>query len=359
MAFSAPVSVREKVIELAISKLGVHEDPPNSNKVEFSKWYGVIGPWCAMFVSWCFYTAGLPLKITTDKGYSYCPYGVDFFKRQGRWADKTVRPQRGWVVFFDFIGRPSHTGIVEGVAPDGRIICLEGNTNPAGGRTGGEVMRHYRSASQGGIIGYGIIDWNGEAPRTPIPTGGSDRLVSGQRLDTNGQLVSAGGRYRLAAQADGNLVVYDGTRPVWSTSTNGMGAARLEMQTDGNVVLYSGSKVLWASGTNGTGANVLVIQEDGNLVLYAGSRAVWDSKGLSGSNHPTPAQIRPTIKRGAKGDDVEHLQRRLTAHGFNTVVDGSFGTGTEKQVKAFQAKQGWAKKDQDGIVGPKTWAALG
>lgn len=156
----------KQVLDLARSQLGTHEVPANSNRTKYSIWYGIIGPWCAMFVSWVFAKAGDALEITTSKGFSYCPFGVAWFKKKGAWASKATRPKPGWIVFFDFIGRPSHTGIVEGIATDGRIICLEGNTNGAGSRDGGSVMRHYRSVN-GGIIGYGMIEYKTTAPKPP------------------------------------------------------------------------------------------------------------------------------------------------------------------------------------------------
>lgn len=154
------------VLDRARSQLGVHEIPYGSNKTPYSVWYGLIGPWCAMFVSWVLYFSGAPLPISTSKGFAYCPFGVDWFKKKGAWAGPNTRPQPGWVIFFDFIGRPSHTGLVEGVAPDGRIIAIEGNTNGSGSRTGGNVMRHYRSV-RSGIIGYGMIEY--VAPVKPTP----------------------------------------------------------------------------------------------------------------------------------------------------------------------------------------------
>lgn len=168
MAVTAPAACTAAgVLDVAKSQLGVSESPAYSNKTPYTRWYGLTGPWCAMFVSWCLHTAGFPIAITTKKGYAYCPDGVNYFKRNGAWADKSVQPKPGWVVFFDFPGdgvnRPSHTGLVEGRLADGRISCIEGNTNGAGSRTGGNVMRHYRSIS-GGIIGYGIIDYQSDAP---------------------------------------------------------------------------------------------------------------------------------------------------------------------------------------------------
>ena len=65
----------------------------------------------------------------------------------------------------------------------------------------------------------------------------------------------------------------------------------------------------------------------------------------------------PTIKKGSKVAAVRMLQRLLTDYGYNPGdVDGVFGTKTEKAVKEFQADFSLVV---DGIVGPKSWAALG
>lgn len=65
----------------------------------------------------------------------------------------------------------------------------------------------------------------------------------------------------------------------------------------------------------------------------------------------------PTIRRGATGDLVIELQKRLNNEmGAGLTVDGVFGKKTEEAVKAFQSTHGLKA---DGVVGPKTWAALG
>lgn len=64
-----------------------------------------------------------------------------------------------------------------------------------------------------------------------------------------------------------------------------------------------------------------------------------------------------TLKRGNTGSEVRTLQIQLNAVGnFGLVVDGDFGAKTETAVLKFQADKGL---NVDGIVGPKTWAALG
>ncbi len=58
------------------------------------------------------------------------------------------------------------------------------------------------------------------------------------------------------------------------------------------------------------------------------------------------------LKTGSKGGDVEALQRRLKAAGFDPgVIDGDFGPATAKALRSFQEKAGIGA---DGIFGPQT-----
>jgi peptidoglycan L-alanyl-D-glutamate endopeptidase CwlK len=64
-----------------------------------------------------------------------------------------------------------------------------------------------------------------------------------------------------------------------------------------------------------------------------------------------------TLKEGSRGDDVLTLQRKLVEKGFSPGgLDGDFGPGTEAAVLAFQQGEGLLA---DGVVGPRTAAALG
>lgn len=56
------------------------------------------------------------------------------------------------------------------------------------------------------------------------------------------------------------------------------------------------------------------------------------------------------LKKGCVGDDVKTLQKIL-----GVGVDGCFGVQTEVAVKRWQLAHGLVA---DGIVGPKTWAAM-
>jgi len=70
------------------------------------------------------------------------------------------------------------------------------------------------------------------------------------------------------------------------------------------------------------------------------------------------ADIRRTLRRGMKGDDVAELQKILLSIGYNLGdygADGSFGSLTKAAVVLFQSKHDLTA---DGIVGPKTWEVL-
>lgn len=64
---------------------------------------------------------------------------------------------------------------------------------------------------------------------------------------------------------------------------------------------------------------------------------------------------RPILRSGSRGPAVRDLQHALTAAGFPATVDGAFGPGTDAAVRAFQRARGLTP---DGVVGPRTWAAL-
>jgi len=111
---------------------------------------------------------------------------------------------------------------------------------------------------------------------------GKDRVALNERLVEGASITSSNGQFVTVVQADGNFVLYHGSKALWASNTGGKGSgASLEVQEDHNVVLYdSKGTALWASNTNGKGQApvYLVQQDDGNLVLYDGhDKAVWAS----------------------------------------------------------------------------------
>lgn len=62
-------------------------------------------------------------------------------------------------------------------------------------------------------------------------------------------------------------------------------------------------------------------------------------------------------KLGSRGNEVRRIQQKLKSLGYyNGSVDGIYGAGTQKAVKAFQKNCGITA---DGIAGPKTLKFLG
>lgn len=141
------------IVSMAVSTLGYKESPAGSNQSKFGAWYGAnYQPWCASWVSWVFYHAGLPLPATTPKGFAYCPYGVKWFKDKGQFFKQ---PKVGDVVFFDWgsDGVADHVGIVEKVNTNGTVTTIEGNTSSSNNSNGGEVQRRVRQLNV--IQGFG------------------------------------------------------------------------------------------------------------------------------------------------------------------------------------------------------------
>lgn len=98
--------------------------------------------------------------------------------------------------------------------------------------------------------------------------------------------------------------------------------------------------------TSSTEVNsVIRLIEKYNLVQYDG--------GQGGSW----TQTKPTLRRGDRNDFVLHWQKYLQMCLLYTgALDGIFGAQTEQAVKDWQKAQGLVP---DGIIGAKTWAALG
>ena len=70
-----------------------------------------------------------------------------------------------------------------------------------------------------------------------------------------------------------------------------------------------------------------------------------------------PAVEAASYKKGSSGAVVTQIQTKLKSWGYYTgSVDGVYGSGTERAVRAFQQKNGLAV---DGKAGTQTLAAMG
>jgi hypothetical protein len=147
--------LRQLALEQAITQLGVKESPPESNLCKFTDWYGMVGPWCAMFTTWAYETAGNSPSFVQGVRYAYVPYIVSD-ARGGRYGlTVTTSPLPGDLVCYDwgFDGEHDHVGLFENWQ-DGTTIfsAIEGNTSTSNNSNGGEVMRRSRNRYSQGTV---------------------------------------------------------------------------------------------------------------------------------------------------------------------------------------------------------------
>jgi len=137
-------------LKLSQTQLGIKESPPNTNQCKYTNWYGLVGPWCAMFVTWCDQTGENPTS-TFVKGnkYAYVPYIVNDARLGKNGLSITSDPKAGDLVCYDWDrnGEFDHIGIFENWT-SGRVFeAIEGNTAIGNDSNGGEVMRRQRDAA--------------------------------------------------------------------------------------------------------------------------------------------------------------------------------------------------------------------
>jgi hypothetical protein len=110
-------------------------------------------PWCAAFVCWCVREALKLTGIKESKGFkrprTASAWGFEAWSLAQDATTHTKRLHRGDIqagdiVVFTF----SHIGIAIASPVDGMIKTIEGNTNSAGSREGGAVMKKLRRVEQ-------------------------------------------------------------------------------------------------------------------------------------------------------------------------------------------------------------------
>lgn len=142
------------------------------------------------------------------------------------------------------------------------------------------------------------------------------------------------------------------TTPLLKLGSRGDDVKRLQ------VALNARGAVLVADGIFGrnTEEAVKAFQRNGGLV----ADGIVGTKTWAALATPVPAPAptpKPTIRKGDRGDAVKLLQIVLRdSFHYPLVPDGIFGTQTDGAVRSFQRRRGLVA---DGIVGARTWAALG
>ena len=145
----------DAIVKAALSQVG------NAGGEPYWSWYGFNSrvEWCACFVSWCFNECGY-LDTGTAPKFAGCVGGVEWFRRREQWADNTIEPAPGMIVFFDWNdpngasgpqdGEADHVGIVE-KCENGIVYTIEGNS-------GDSCRQNQYPVGYYEILGYGILN---------------------------------------------------------------------------------------------------------------------------------------------------------------------------------------------------------
>jgi hypothetical protein len=152
--FVDTADVRKAALDRARTQIGVKESPYGSNQTKYCDWYGMVGPWCAMFATWCFELAAQGMgkdspSFVRGTYYAYVPYIVSDARSGKRGLQTTGSPVPGDLVCYDWSGDGvyDHVGLFENWTGGRTFEALEGNTAVGNDSNGGEVMRRQRDAA--------------------------------------------------------------------------------------------------------------------------------------------------------------------------------------------------------------------
>jgi hypothetical protein len=161
-------TLRDALLSVAASQVGVMENPPGSNRgPEVDQYLTSAGValgnfWCMAFVYWCLNKAahqagavnriprsGLVLDVWNRS--QHLPEITVVRAEQARANPALVRP--GMVFFLSFGHGAGHCGIVADNV-NGVLATIEGNTNNDGSRNGIGVFERNRRLSGGALLGF-------------------------------------------------------------------------------------------------------------------------------------------------------------------------------------------------------------
>jgi len=166
---SADAPMRDLVIDIAASQIGVVEQPRGTNRgPEVDVYIRSTGlnpaddsyPWCVCFLYWVFGQAakvkGVENPLPKTAGViALWKLGLKSeagVVRKSEASGQTVKP--GMIFMLDLGGGKGHAGLVIDVQGD-HVITIEGNTNPGGSSDGfGVFRRESRPISTSVLLGY-------------------------------------------------------------------------------------------------------------------------------------------------------------------------------------------------------------
>ena len=143
----------DAIVAVALSQVG------NIGGQPYWSWYGFEGrvEWCACFVSWCANECGYIENGIIPK-FAGCVNGVQWFKDRGQWADNSIEPTPGMIIFFDWDSPNGSSGSQDGLSDHVGIVekCENGIVYTIEGNSGNACRQRQYPVGYYEILGYGI-----------------------------------------------------------------------------------------------------------------------------------------------------------------------------------------------------------
>lgn len=343
------------VVRWMASQVGVQENPLGSNNVKYNtEYYGraVSGgnyAWCQAMIWVCFKDLNI-LNLYGAKS-AYTVFVAGAFNQQGRFYKWNTTPQPGDMIFYDWNGGKSisgidHVGIVESVNSDGTINTYEGNVS-------NKVVHMRRQRTY--VVGfarpaYGSSSSSTVTPTTPSAAGSTYKVVAGDSLwaisKKHGITVNS---LKSANNLTSDIIYVGQQLTIPGESDNSTSAISYMgiagVQKWANTYSFNNIAVDGISGPATKAALVKIIQSELNTQYSAGlivdgvfgsaTRNAWD-----------------TLYPGAQGNLTRAYQGLLICLGYDTNgFDGIYGPSTVSATKQLQSARGISA---DGIAGKDT-----
>lgn len=149
----------------------------------------------------------------------------------------------------------------------------------------------------------------------------------------------------------------EGATSQWNTSSNWAAKGKIsEIPDDILVCLFVQEKGKMKH--TGFGYKGSTCECSSGVQYFEKRKAKWTHWAIPSGIDGNMPDIRPTLRKGDKGEWVVLAQNDLMKLGYELPkygADGSFGNETLKAVKAMQEANGLAV---DGVIGQKSWAVL-
>lgn len=156
------MTIIEKAISIAQAEIGTCEPTGDDKYIKVyntltGAGFSMTVAWCAIFVTWVMYTAGVAKTIVPY--FASCDVGMNWFKNKGQFKKAkayggTYTPQAGDIIFFSSKydqNDSTHVGIVTNTSGN-TVKTIEGNTSDAVHERSYDLSNKY-------ILGYGVPDY--------------------------------------------------------------------------------------------------------------------------------------------------------------------------------------------------------